>query len=236
VDASPIGLACSLTQTKNGVRRVICFASRTLTPVEMWYCQTEKEALACVYGCEHFRRYLAGPEFDSVTDHQPLWVIFDSPRAKLPAQIERWGLRLMAFKFRVVHVKGNDNISDYLSRHSIPSTSDDRLCSIAEQHVSNVIYGIIFDSKLNIKAHILYLRNKCLKSLNLLKIIAHKYWGANQKTLLTLYRTLFRSKLDYGSFIYGSTRKSYLYPLNTIANQALRICTGAFRTSPITSL
>jgi len=41
--------------------------------------------------------------------------------------------------------------------------------------------GIVFDSKLNFKAHILYLRNKCLKSLNL-KIIADKDWGADQKT------------------------------------------------------
>jgi len=37
--------------------------------------------------------------------------------------------------------------------------------------------GIVFDSKLNFEAHILYLRNKCLKSLNL-TIIAHKDWGA----------------------------------------------------------
>ena len=76
VDASLIGLACSLTQTKNGVRRVISYASRTLTPVETRYSQTEKEALACVYGCEHFRRYLTGAEFDLVTDQQPLRVIF----------------------------------------------------------------------------------------------------------------------------------------------------------------
>ena len=96
--------------------------------------------------------------------------------------------------------------------------------------------SIVFDSKLNFKAHILYLRKKCLKALNLLKIIAHKDWGADQKALLTLYRTLIRSKLDYGSFNYCSARKSYLYQLNTIANQALRICTGAFRTSPISSL
>ena len=41
-------------------------------------------------------------------------------------------------------------------------------------------------------------------------IIAHQTWGADQNTLLTLYRTLIRSKLDYGAIIYGSARKSYL--------------------------
>jgi len=60
--------------------------------------------------------------------------------------------------------------------------------------------------------------------------------GEQTRKLLTLYRTLIRSKLDYGSFICGSTRKNYLYQLNTIANQALRICTGVLRTSPISSL
>ena len=38
--------------------------------------------------------------------------------AKVPARIERWGLRLTAFKFRVVHVKGYDSI---IKRLSIPA-------------------------------------------------------------------------------------------------------------------
>jgi len=72
--------------------------------------------------------------------------------------------------------------------------------------------------------------------MNLFKIIAHQTWGADQNTLLTLYGTLIRSKLDYGAIIYGSGRKSYLKILEPVANQALRICIGAFRTSPVSSL
>ena len=48
--------------------------------------------------------------------------------------------------------------------------------------------------------------------------------------------TLSRSKLDYGAIVYGSVRKSYLRMLDPIQNQALRLCLGAFRTSPATSL
>ena len=92
---------------------------RSLTPVETRYSQTEKEAL----GCEHFCRYLLGCEFDLITDHQPLQTIFGNSRAKLPARIERWGLRLMAFRFRVLHIQGNQNPSDYLSRHTAPTSS-----------------------------------------------------------------------------------------------------------------
>ena len=44
--------------------------------------------------------------------------------------------------------------------------------------------------------------------MNLFKIIAHQTRGADQSTLLTLYRTLIRSKLDYGAIVYGSASKS----------------------------
>ena len=54
-------------------------------------------------------------------------------------------------------------------------------------------------------------------------------------TLLKLYRSLVRSKLDYGIIIYGSARKSYLQMLDPIHNQGLRLALGALRTSPIAS-
>lgn len=96
--------------------------------------------------------------------------------------------------------------------------------------------GIFFDKKLNFKYHIDYLRSKCLKSLNLLRVLSKKDWGADREVLLRLYRSLVRSKIDYGSFIYGSARPSYLKRLHFVQNQALRLCLGAFRTSPMTSL
>ncbi|MDA3086478.1 reverse transcriptase domain-containing protein, partial [Campylobacter sp. CS_ED1] len=96
--------------------------------------------------------------------------------------------------------------------------------------------GVIFDKKLNFKSHISYLKTKCNKALNLLKVLSNTEWGADCFTLLHLYRSLIRSKLDYGSIVYGSARKSYLKPLDTIHNQALRLALGAFRTSPVESL
>ena len=96
--------------------------------------------------------------------------------------------------------------------------------------------GVIFDSKLSFIPHMRALRTKCTKAMNLLKVVAGKGWGSDSKTLLKLYRALIRSKLDYGSIIYGSARKSYVQMLDPIQNQALRICLGAFRTSPVVSL
>ena len=65
---------------------------------------------------------------------------------------------------------------------------------------------------------------------------AHTTWGADQQTLLHLYRALIRSKLDYGCIVYGSARSSYLWMLDPVQNHSLRLCLGAFRTSPSSSL
>ena len=96
--------------------------------------------------------------------------------------------------------------------------------------------GLIFDKKLSFIPHIKYLKAKCLKSLNILKVLSHTTWGADRTTLLQLYRSLIRSKLDYGSIVNGSARKSYLAMLDPIHHQGLRLALGAFRTSPTASL
>ncbi|CAB4007063.1 Transposon Tf2-9 poly [Paramuricea clavata] len=99
VGASPVGLGAVLAQTQeNGQDRCIAYASRSLTPVEARYSQTEKEALAAVWGCERFHLYLVGTQFDLITDHKPLEVIY-SPKSKPPLRIERWLLRLQQYKF-----------------------------------------------------------------------------------------------------------------------------------------
>ena len=84
--------------------------------------------------------------------------------------------------------------------------------------------------------HIRYIKAKCLRALNLLKVLSHTSWGADRFTLLHLYPSLVRSKLDYGSIVYGSARKSYLQIFDTVHHQGLRLALGAFRTSPVTSL
>ena len=96
--------------------------------------------------------------------------------------------------------------------------------------------GVIFERKLSFIPHIKYLKAKCLKAMNLLKVLSHTNWGADRTVLLQLYRSLIRSKLDYGSIVYGSAIKSYLLMLDTVHHQGLRLALGAFRTSPVESL
>ncbi|GFO44865.1 Pol-like protein [Plakobranchus ocellatus] len=96
--------------------------------------------------------------------------------------------------------------------------------------------GDVFDSKLSFTNHVQYIKKKCLKALNLLRVVGHIDWSADRATLLKLYRTLVRSKLDYGSVVYGSAKKHVLRALDPIHHQGLCIALGTFRTSPIKSL
>ena len=96
--------------------------------------------------------------------------------------------------------------------------------------------GVIFDKKLTFGAHIDNLCIRVKQSINILKVVSHYDWGADRMTLLRLYKTLCLSKMDYACQIYGSACKSNLEKLDVVHNLGLRICTGAFRTSPVASL
>ena len=96
--------------------------------------------------------------------------------------------------------------------------------------------GLIFDKKLNFLAHIKDLRLRCMKTLRVMKVLSSREWGSDSDTLLQVYRTLIRSKLDYGCFVYGSAKPSHLGMLDPIHHQGLRLALGAFRTSPVESL
>jgi hypothetical protein len=126
VDASPVGLSGILSQRTHGLDddKIISYASRALTVVETRYSQTEKEALAIVWG----------NEFTLITDHKPLEVIYGSKSAKVSARIERWILRLQPYTFKVVYKPGATNPADYLSRHPIQSNNKQQL--LTEEYVN----------------------------------------------------------------------------------------------------
>ena len=96
--------------------------------------------------------------------------------------------------------------------------------------------GLTFDKKLTWSSHIDNLKVKVKKSLDILKVVSRFDWGADKRSLLRLYNALSRSKLDYGCQIYSSACKSKLRELDIVHNMGLRICSGAFRTSPVESI
>ena len=136
VDASPVGLSAILTQkdpNQANAYNTVAYASRALSPVEKRYSQTEKEALAIVWGIEHFHLYVFGAPFTLITDHKPLQLIYNNPRSQPPARIERWFLWLQQYDFKVIYKKGSDNPADFLSRHPQPKIPR---CNVAEEYIN----------------------------------------------------------------------------------------------------
>lgn len=104
--------------------------------------------------------------------------------------------------------------------------------------VSNTVkfLGIVFDSKLTFLPDVVALRKRCETGINLLRLLSNTAWGADRSSLLWIYRAIVCSKLNYGSIVYGSARKTVLRRLDTVHHMGLRISCGAFRTSPVNNL
>ena len=96
--------------------------------------------------------------------------------------------------------------------------------------------GMTLDFRLNWKLHIKSLKLDCMKRLDLLKCLSHTTWGADRTTLLRVYRAIIRSKIDYGSSLYCTATEKVLGELDPGHNADLRLCTGAYRSSPVVSL
>ncbi|PNF18074.1 hypothetical protein B7P43_G03322 [Cryptotermes secundus] len=114
-DASNEAIGAVLSQGSIGKDLPIAYASRTLNSAEKNYPTIEKELLAIVWGCKHFRQYLYGRKFTIVTDHRPLTWIFS---VKDPSsRLLRWRLRLEEYSYEVIYKKGSENKNaDALSR------------------------------------------------------------------------------------------------------------------------
>lgn len=72
--------------------------------------------------------------------------------------------------------------------------------------------------------------------MNILKVLSHHSYGADKTCLLRIFNSLVKSRLDYGSVVYGSASKTALKMLDPVLHLGLRLASGAFRTSPMQSL
>ena len=115
-DASDVGVGAVLLQEFEGEGRLpIAYASKKLLPREKNYSTIEKECLGIIWGIEKFRKYLYGVEFLLETDYKPLSYL--QTAKVLNPRIMRWAMRLQPYRFRIIAIRGQDNLgADYLSR------------------------------------------------------------------------------------------------------------------------
>lgn len=96
--------------------------------------------------------------------------------------------------------------------------------------------GVIFDNRLLWNAHIDYVVDRCKKSLNLMRALSGKSWGSCKSVLLSLYRSLIRSRIDYGCQAYDTASDASKRRLDSVQYQALKICCGAMKSTALTAL
>ena len=95
---------------------------------------------------------------------------------------------------------------------------------------------IIFQKDGLYNAHVSYVHDKCLKRINLLRMLKGTNWGVSKDLLLCIYRALIRPIIEYGMEIYFSSSDSTLKQIKKIQTECLRICAGAMRSTPINCL
>jgi hypothetical protein len=121
-DASNDALGAVLSQGDIGRDLPVAYASLTLHKSERNYPTIEKELLAIVWRCKHFRPYLYGRTFTVVTDHRPLVWIFNVKDPSL--RLLRWRLKLEEYDYNIVYKRGSSNTNaDTLSRIHVAETT-----------------------------------------------------------------------------------------------------------------
>lgn len=87
--------------------------------------------------------------------------------------------------------------------------------------------GVIVDRRFTGAAHFRYLINKCRKILDVLTSLSGVWWGSHPQLLLTLYRAMFRSVIEYGCQIFGlEGNRTTFNIINRMQYQAFRVAYG----------
>ena len=91
-------------------------------------------------------------------------------------------------------------VSNFQNKNSMRSFLSDTSATFRDPHLT--IYGspipvvseakflgLLFDNKLSFIPHIKALKAKCLKALDILKVLSSSDWGGDRTVLLNLYRS-----------------------------------------------
>ena len=134
---------------------------------------------------------------------------------------QTWGLMFGPIKTKAI----------IFTRRKLPNINLTINGSNIETVKSHRFLGVILDRTLTWKPHITYLKKRCEKDLNMLKIIGSHKWGADLRTLRKVYISIILSKINYGLFLYSVSCKYNLKMVETIQSTAQRIILKALRCS-----
>lgn len=126
--------------------------------------------------------------------------------------------------FKNPRMKKQPNVKLKLNNEIIPEKSH------------NKCLGVTLDQHLTYKAHIEETKAACNQRIQFLKCIASRVWGGDKQTLTKIYKSTVLEKMLYAAPLISLSSETLINQLESTHNQGLRLITGAFHTSPITSL
>ena len=123
-DASGDGLSAVLYQVQDGQKRVIAYASRSLSKSEKNYPVHKLEFLALKWAItDKFHEYLYGSEFQVYTENNPLTYVLTT--TKLDATGHRRVAALSHYTFSIIHTPGKSHVdADALSHIRWPEAME----------------------------------------------------------------------------------------------------------------
>jgi hypothetical protein len=84
-------------------------------------------AVAGVFGCKKFHKFMTKKYGTIESDHKPLEIILRKPMISAPMSIKKMMLKLQPYEFRPVYVKGKYlGLADCLCRLPLPETCQSR--------------------------------------------------------------------------------------------------------------
>ncbi|XP_018399565.1 PREDICTED: RNA-directed DNA polymerase from mobile element jockey-like [Cyphomyrmex costatus] len=92
--------------------------------------------------------------------------------------------------------------------------------------------GMVLDKQLNWNLHIKYIIQKCDVPIRILCCIRRTWWGADPCTMLVLYKSLIRSRIEYGGFLISPCNPNQFYKLEKIQLKCLRLAMGYMNSTP----
>ena len=138
-DASKIGIGAVLEQLKDNSFKFIALFSRRLLEREQKYIVGEREALTCVEAIEYFHLYIAGRNFELLTDHRALVSLLSNTTSRrINHRSQRWKMRLNRYKFTIRYINGKANsVADTLSRLTGTESETTKVNSIKSTNIDS---------------------------------------------------------------------------------------------------
>ena len=82
--------------------------------------------------------------------------------------------------------------------------------------------GITFDSKFNFKNHFKNIENLLAEKLKVIKVLSSSHWSLDKTTLLSIYKLLMRSFIEYSASVFCITNPRVTESIQILQNEALR--------------